>query len=852
MTDLDRVRAVFDGAQGLSGDALESYLADACAGDAELEGLVRRMLDRGAASTDDGAGVTSPTSDGASGSRGAEGTPATVGPYTIVRTLGEGGFGRVYLAEQTSPVRRRVALKLLASGAASAGVLARFEAERQSLAMMEHPGIAKIFDAGETEDGRPYVAMEYVSGGPITEYCESRRLGLAERLELFRRVCMAVQHAHTKGIVHRDLKPGNILVEDLPEGPVPKVIDFGIAKALDRPLIERPEVTAIGQMVGTPLYMSPEQAAGDVSRVDTRSDVYALGVVLYELLTGELPFDVARFKGAAMQEWVRIVRDETPAKPSSRLHHTRRSGTRSGPVNFTPRDERSVRVDLDWVVMRCLEKPRERRYQSPSELSEDIARYMRGDPVDAGPPSARYRLAKLAVRYRGVTVGAALIAAVLVGATAVSARFAISEANQRRLAEDAQRRASAEAAAANAVADFLNDDLLLAASPGGDGPDLRVVTVIERAIGVLGDRFEDDPALRRRMQRTLGAALLRLGEIDRAREQLTLGLQIRDDSELAPDARVRRTLTLAEAMWRGGDTDESLSLLDRAAAMAQSPSIEPEEARRELLLSVENGRGNALKYAGRIEEAAAVYERVIAGRTALLGESDARTIQVRYNRALLHLQQARALRGPENAAAADEFNRRGLREMTAIAADARDALGAEHPETLAAESERLLMVRVSGRPEASLDGYAELMPRMRAVLTDRHWRYLDTAANYGKACELVAEASADAGTRRRLSERAAELYIEAIAGYEVVRGPAHGYTVAVTGWLADLYAELGRTDDALRTRTDLYYNVEGASGSPASLRRIAASLATQYDALGDERSADLWRQRAGDPAAPGG
>ena len=339
------------------------------------------------------------------------------GRYKLLERIGDGGMGTVWVAEQTEPVRRKVALKLVKPGMDSRSVLARFEAERQALAVMDHPNIAKVFDGGLAETGRPFFAMEYVKGVPITEYCEAARLTVPERLRLFVQVCQAVQHAHQKGIIHRDLKPSNILVAPYDDKPVPKVIDFGLAKAMHQALTERTLHTAHETVLGTPLYMSPEQAQLNNLDVDTRSDVYSLGVLLYELLTGTTPLEKQRFKEAAWDEVRRIIREEEAPRPSIRLSSAATlpslaAGRQIEPARLT----NLVRGDLDWIVMKALEKDRTRRYETANGFAADVERYLDGEPVSAAPPSARYRLGKFVRRHRGrvIAVGLVLLA-LLVG-----------------------------------------------------------------------------------------------------------------------------------------------------------------------------------------------------------------------------------------------------------------------------------------------------------------------------------------------------------------------------------------------------------------------------------------------------
>jgi serine/threonine protein kinase/Flp pilus assembly protein TadD len=448
-------QAIFEGARNAqNAERRKAHLDQHCGNDAELRRRIDALLrayDEGesflespppelganAFSVDDSPAVERPFT---------EGTGTVIGPYKLLERIGEGGFGVVFLAEQERPVRRKVALKIIKPGMDTRQVIARFEAERQALAMMDHPNIAKVHDAGATENGRPYFVMELVQGVPITEYCDQCNLRTHERLELFTTVCQAVQHAHQKGVIHRDIKPTNVLVAIQDGQPAPKIIDFGVAKAINQQLTEHTPMTAFSQIVGTPLYMSPEQAELSALGVDTRSDIYSLGVLLYELLTGTTPFDKDRLHLAPFDEMRRIIREEEPPRPSARLSSLflrERAGVRETANQATTIAEHrrtdprrlvhTVRGELDWIVMKCLEKDRTRRYETADAVAMDVRRYMDHDPIVALPPSNFYRFQKFVQRNRLVVgAGSAVMAALILGLGASTWMFFKERASRQR------------------------------------------------------------------------------------------------------------------------------------------------------------------------------------------------------------------------------------------------------------------------------------------------------------------------------------------------------------------------------------------------------------------------------------
>jgi serine/threonine protein kinase len=423
-----------------------SYVAEACANDSKLHRRVQALLAR----HDESTGVLDappPGIDGDSVGEDAQEKPgAVIGPFTLLEQIGEGGFGVVFLAEQRQPVKRRVALKVIKPGMDTRACLGRFEAERQALALMDHANIAKVLEAGTTEYGRPFFVMELVQGVPITEYCDQCQLTTRERLELFMLVCQAVQHAHQKGVIHRDIKPSNVLVTIQDGQAVPKIIDFGIAKAIDNQrLTEQTLVTAFRDFIGTPMYMSPEQAELSPLGVDTRTDIYSLGVLLYELLTGTTPIEKERLQSASFDELRRIIREEEPPRPSTRIS-TLAADSATTLADCHRADPRrllqAVRGELDWIVMKCLEKDRNRRYESASTLAQEVRRYLDDEPVLACPPSAAYRVSKFARRHKIAFRALGAVALALILGTAVSTWQAIIATREKGYAQ--QARANAE------------------------------------------------------------------------------------------------------------------------------------------------------------------------------------------------------------------------------------------------------------------------------------------------------------------------------------------------------------------------------------------------------------------------
>jgi serine/threonine protein kinase len=446
-----------------------AYLDQACGGDHELRREVEKLL---AAHESPGSFLEKPAHElaatgppeGPPGDRHDEIQGSHIGPYRLLQPLGEGGMGAVFLAEQEKPVKRRVALKIIKSGMDSANIVARFDAERLTLAMMDHPNIAKVHDAGTTETGLPYFVMELVQGVPMTRYCDENRLTIRERLELFIPVCQAILHAHQKGIIHRDIKPSNVLVTRYDSKPVPKVIDFGIAKAIKQPLLDAAMATQLGTIVGTVQYMSPEQADLNALNVDIRSDIYSLGVMLYELLTGTTPLESSRLREKPIAEVLRLIKEEEAPRPSARLTGL---GERLPTISAQRKTEpaklmKLLKGDLDWIVSKAMEKDRARRYETARELARDVERHLADEPVDACPPSWGYRLRKYAKKHKTALVTLVMIGTLVSASLIIITLLWLSEKDLRQLAEKRLLTTTAQKVAASsrtAGGAYRRDDL---------------------------------------------------------------------------------------------------------------------------------------------------------------------------------------------------------------------------------------------------------------------------------------------------------------------------------------------------------------------------------------------------------
>ena len=669
--------------------------------------------------------------------------------FRILEKIGEGGMGEVYRAEQREPIRRKVALKLIKAGMDTKQVVARFESERQALALMSHPNISRVYEAGTTQQGRPYFVMEYVQGVPITEYCDKHRLTTGERLQLFLQVCEGIQHAHQKGIIHRDIKPSNVLVGFEDGKPTPKIIDFGVAKATEQRLTERSVFTQMGMLIGTPEYMSPEQAEMTTLDIDTRTDVYSLGVLLYELLVGALPFEPNALRQVAFDEICRKIREEEPSKPSAKVSTLGGASAESARRRKTDPSSltRELRGDLDWIIMKALEKDRTRRYPSPSEFAADIGRHLHHEPVVAGRPSARYRAKKFIRRHR-VGVGfAALLFLVLAGSTVL---LAIQGA---RIARERDR-ANEEAITAEEVSEFLVGLFEVSAPNKARGDTITAREVLDRGAVRIEQELADQPIIRGRLEGTIGRVYRQLGLYEQARPLLEQAL--------------------AKSQEHHGDEHpNTLRALTQLAALHSSQ--------------------------GRQEEAESLYLRVLDARRRVLGHDHPETRSTMASLLGLYTSQGRF---EEAEPFLDSFEAEGDRPLAhayrhegrfaeaearylATLEARRSKLGMDHPSTLSSLGGLATLYREQGRYPEAEPLHLEVVEIKRRVLGHEHMGTLGATTNLAILYTL----------QRRYAEAEA-LYDTTLEAQRRILGPDHPQTLRTMNNLANLYEAQGRYAEA--------------------------------------------------------
>jgi serine/threonine protein kinase/tetratricopeptide (TPR) repeat protein len=812
------IEEIFFAALELEGpDARSSFLDKVC-GDPALRQRVERLLAQDAqASGFLESPAPFPTATTRPDDPSAVEVPGTViGPYKLLEQIGEGGMGFVYMAEQTQPVRRKVALKIIKPGMDTKQVIARFEAERQALALMDHPNIARVLDAGATESGRPYFIMELIRGIPITEYCDRETLSISDRLGLFTQVCQAVQHAHQKGIIHRDIKPSNVLVTLHDGVPVPKVIDFGVAKAIGQQLTEKTLFTGFAQLVGTPLYMSPEQAGLSGLDMDTRSDIYSLGVLLYELLTGTTPFDQDTFRTAAFDEIRRIIREQEPPRPSTRLSTLGATLTTvsSNRGSDSRRLTDSMRGELDWIVMKALEKDRNRRYETASAFAADVRRHLDDEPVEACSPSAGYRLRKFARRNRVGLVTAVVVATALVAGTAVSTWQAVRAIRaerkslaDRNRAEDAERTARTEADRAKAVNDFLTEDLLTQAEPANNKVEDKVtlLEVLDRAADKVGERFRDQPEAESALRTTLARTYHALGAFAKAELQAQSALNIERRIHGPEAAGTLRARAFLAHVWHFlGRISEAVEALEQASQGLQR-TLGPDD-----LDTLESRTNLAAAYreAGRLAAAMHTNEDVLALRTAKLGPYHPDTLNSR------------------NEVSADYFYAGRVKEATEICEEVlalrTEKLGLDHPDTLESRDNLAVLYQRAGRRDDAIRMHELTLQLLTKRLGPDH---RDTLTNR----QNLAAAYYHAGRRSeaiRLNEETIELLTAKL-------GANHPDTLGTRGQLISWYMAVGRTVEAIRVGEEvLKLRTAKLSANHPHTITSGAFLAEAYNSVG--------------------
>ena len=903
--DPRRVQAVFLVAvEQTERSARAAVLDRECSGDNELrrrvEALLRAndepgsYLDQPAVGLPDKQAATEATTgfEATQSYTSADPTPGVViaGRYTLEQKLGEGGMGEVWVAKQSEPVKRKVALKLIKAGMDSKSVVQRFEQERQALAMMDHPNIAKVLDGGITADRRPFFVMELVNGLPLTKFCDETKLGIKERLELFVPICQAVQHAHQKGIVHRDLKPGNILITMIDGKPVPKVIDFGVAKATGGKLTDESMSTQFGAVVGTLEYMSPEQAGFSGEDIDTRADIYSLGVILYELLTGLRPFDSKRLKKAALDEMIRIIREEEPSKPSTRLSTDESLPSLAASRHIEPGKLTALlRGELDWVVMKCLEKQRDRRYESANGLARDIQRYLADEVVEARPPSAGYRLQKFIHRNKGQVIAASLVLAALlagiVGTTLglFEARrqatiaddekvkaIAAAEKEQQARQREAERAEGEKKAKDEAIRNLefarKGNDILGSVFVGLDPQaDYRTVAELRNAlrdnltnaVKELDGSAIGDPLDMGAMQYRLGVSLMNLGEIQHA---ITVLTKARDtaQAQLGPDHPItlNSSCTLAICYVMAGQTDLALPL-HKETLERRKVTLGPDHPQ-----TLHSMHSLALGYraAGQLDLALPLLKETLDRRKVTLGSDHADTLRSMYYLALGYkdagqldlalpllkkaLERMKDTLGPDNhdtiacmSGLAKGYVEIGQFDLALplskdVLERRRARFGFDHHSTLSSMDNLAECYRQMGQPALAVSLYKEALERFRATAGPDHPSTLITMGNLALGYKVTGHLSL-----------ALPLYQETLERKRAKLGPDHPEVITSMNNLALGYDAAGQLDKALPILEEAARAIEKRQFRHMHAKLILPNTIAAYEEARQYQKADEWRRK---------
>jgi len=845
-----RISSLFDEAVKLPPEERAAFLESACGDDADLKTEVLRLLDSAdlaegfleqplvsqaglllrQAVEDLHPDTTTPSPGDSTGTSplttAASGTPSElIGPYRLLQKIGEGGMGEVWLAKQTEPVRRKVALKLIKTGMDTKQVITRFEAERQALALMDHPAIAKVYEAGETPGGLPFFAMEYVSGEPITAYCDRQRLGMPERLALFGLVCDGVQHAHQKGVIHRDLKPSNVLVAIQDGNPVPKIIDFGVAKATAQRLTEKTMFTELGVLIGTREYMSPEQAEMTGLDVDTRTDVYALGVMLYELLTGALPFESRELRQAGYDEIRRRIREVDPPRPSTRVSTLGEKATDAAKNRRTePRQLAGrLRGDLDWIVMKALEKDRTRRYGSPSELAADLGRHLHYEPVLAGPPSAAYRARKFVRRHR---FGVAVASLAVLGLMTFGVAMAVQAKTIARERDRAER-----------VSEFLVNLFKVSDPSEARGNSITAREVLDRGAERINKELGKEPLVQAQIMLTMGLVYSNLGLYEKAepleRQSLEIRRKLLGERDVDTLASMGKLARLYDFMGRYKEAKElygrTLQIRRRVlgmdhpgtlAAMSGVATIYGRETRwtealrlhRQVLAARRRVLGddhpdtlwsiNTVGWVemnlGHYDEAEKLFRESFDGMRRVLGEDHPDTLYFMQNLGNIYTHEKRYEE-------AEKIYNRNLEIR-------RRVLGEEHPRTVATMNNLAIVYGEEGRKDEALKIYEKVLEIDRRVLGEAHPNTIDSMLNLSSAyAELGRQQEAEA-----LGNKALEVARR-------VRGEDDPETIDVLYLMAGLIARRGDRASAigyLRQAIDRGYHDADSMAKDSDLKSL--------------------------------
>ncbi len=793
-------------------DALEqapvqraSFIDRACAHDPALRAIVDDLL---AAHDDASSSLDAPTVDmdpdsALARQKFAVARPGDViGVYTLVRELGTGGFGVVFEAAQTTPVRRHVALKLIKAGMDTHEVVSRFEIERQALAILDHPGIAKVFDAGATEQGHPYFVMEFVRGEPITAYCDRERLTVDQRLQLFEQVCLALHHAHQKGVIHRDIKPNNVLITVVDGQPLPKIIDFGIAKCtahdIDNPHAPHGGVTLTveHQLLGTPEYMSPEQFTPARTPVDTRSDLYSLGVLLYRLLVGEGPYDPERLRKASLSQLEAIICHEEPPRPSTRLQNKVASARRTTHVQL----RRALSGELDWIVMRAIDKDPARRYPTVFAFSADIRRYLNNLPVEACPPATLYRLSKFAARHRLALTFAGTVAILLVLVTVFSTTFGLRAVRAEQDARTQMKRYESTSAFLRSILGGIDP----AVAQGEDTTLLR--HILDAAAERAGAELADDPETEISIRDTLGYSYLLIAAFDDAEIQLKRALDLGKShlSELHND-NLNAMGNLAEVYIEDGRYEEAEALSARLVQLTRRAFGEDDHQTLLAMGTLARVYLNTVQF----DRAEPILDRILDVRLRTVGERNFDTLYVMHSLAEVYRRTDRfddakamyermlpinsVLMGPEHPDTITIINGLGalhldLQEfdkavplLERVAEVRRRILETGHPRQLSAMNNLAVAYRQSGQPDKAESLILEALAISRAAHGDSDRTTLMLLNNLGALY-----------SNQKRSIDAAPVLEECLAGARQIFGDEHPNVLSVMSNLAEAYTDIGQ------------------------------------------------------------